>query len=77
MIARMKKRVTLSLDGDTVEYLTRRAEAETNGNLSVYVDRVVRNAALAESAAAHAAWFSAHPGYLDDAEAERDAAAAA
>jgi hypothetical protein len=73
----MKQRVSLSLDGVTMDYLTRRASVETNGNVSAYIDRVVRAAAVAESVAAHAEWYAARPGYAENAEADRYAAGAA
>jgi hypothetical protein len=71
----MKERITLSLERETAEYLTRKAQ-ESGTNLSAYVDRYFRHAALAESVASHAAWYTAHPGYADDSEAERSAAGA-
>ena len=70
----MKNRVTLSLDEQTVAYLNAKAQQLTGGNLSAYVDRLARQAALEESVAQHAAWYAAHPTYVEDAEAERLAA---
>ncbi|MBV1851881.1 hypothetical protein [Catellatospora tritici] len=70
----MKSRVTLSLEESTLNYLARRAEAETGGNVSALLERVVQAAAVAESAKLHAAWFTNRPGYADTAEAERYAA---
>lgn len=74
MMERMKARITLSLDETTVAYLTRAAQTATGGNLSAYVDRLAQQAALAESVAAHADWYAAHPGYAEAAEDERYAA---
>jgi len=70
----MKSRVTLSLEESTLNYLSRRAQAETGGNVSALLERVVQAAAVAESAKQHAAWFSSRPGYTEAAEAERYAA---
>jgi hypothetical protein len=70
----MKARVTLSLDPATVDYLNRQAAAKTKGNLSAYLDQLVRDAALAESVDQHAAWYATHPTFVEDAEAERYAA---
>ncbi len=74
MMISMKARITLSLDETTVAYLTQAAQAATGGNVSAYVDRLARQAALAESVAQHAAWYADNPGYAEDAEAERHAA---
>lgn len=73
----VKSRVTFSLDGTTVEYLTRRAKAKTHGNVSAVVDQLVRDAALKEAVQSEAAWYATRPGYAEDAEAERHAAGAA
>lgn len=70
----MKSRVTLSLEEGTLSYLSRRAAAETGGNVSALLERVVQAAAVAESAKQHAAWYAAKPGYAEAAEAERYAA---
>src|SRR5215475_9851673 len=43
----MKARVTLSLDESTVEFLNRGAKSRTGGNVSAYVDRLVRDTARA------------------------------
>jgi hypothetical protein len=70
----MKERVTMSLDASTVAYLADKARQTTGGNVSAYVDRLARQAALEESIAQHAAWYAAHPDLVEDAEAERLAA---
>lgn len=72
----MKRRVTLSLDAATADYLSRRAKNETGGNVSALVERIVHANAVAESVRQHAAWFAAHPGYHEAAEAERYASSA-
>lgn len=73
----MKNRLSLSVDETTAEYLTKRAQRETRGNVSALVDRLVRAARLTESVQAEAVWYAAHPGHAEDAEAERTAAGAA
>ncbi|WP_120317178.1 hypothetical protein [Catellatospora citrea] len=70
----MKSRVTLSLEESTINYLSKRAQVETGGNVSALLERVVHAAAVTESAKQHAAWFAARPDYADAAEAERYAA---
>lgn len=77
MMLRMKQRVTLSLDEATLAFLSQKAEQNTKGNVSAYVERLAREAALGESVALHAAWYAAHPTAVEDAEAERYAARAA
>jgi hypothetical protein len=67
----MKERMTLSLDRVTAKYLATAAKRETSGNVSAMVDKIVRAHALAESVRREAAWYAAHPGYAEDAEAER------
>ncbi|HWG98937.1 MAG TPA: hypothetical protein VNV66_06350 [Pilimelia sp.] len=66
--------MSLSVEALTAQYLTSRAQRETGGNVSALLDRLVRQVQLAEAAAAEAAWYAAHPGYAEDAEAERYAA---
>jgi len=70
----MKARVTFSLDEGTLSYLTQRAQAETGGNVSALLERVVRAAAVAESAKQHATWYAGRPEYAESAETERYAA---
>jgi hypothetical protein len=70
----MKKRVSLSLDGSTAEYLAARAQRETGGNVSALLDRMVRAAQLAEALKAEADWYAANLNYAEAAEAERYAA---
>ena len=74
MMARMKSRVTLSLDEATVAYLNEAAKRATGGNVSAYVDKLARAAALDESVRQHTAWYAENPDYAADAEAERYAA---
>ncbi|HSV65744.1 MAG TPA: hypothetical protein VLJ59_07545 [Mycobacteriales bacterium] len=73
----MKQRLSLSVDETTARYLASRARSETNGNVSALVDRIVRAARLAECVRAEAAWYAAHPDYVETAEVERSAAGAA
>lgn len=70
----MKERLSLSVETPTAQYLARRAQAETNGNVSALVDRLVREALLAESVRAEALWLAQHADYAEQAEAERHAA---
>jgi hypothetical protein len=70
----MKERLSLSVDRETAAYLDARAQAETAGNVSALVDRLVRQARLAEALRAEAAWYAERPEYAEDAEAERHAA---
>jgi hypothetical protein len=70
----VKERLSLSVEPDTAAYLTGRAAAETKGNVSALVDRLVRQAQLAEAVRTEAAWYAGHPDYAEDAEAERYAA---
>jgi hypothetical protein len=67
----MKERLSLSVEAPTAAYLTERAKRETGGNVSALVDRLARAAQLAESARAEARWYAEHPGYAENAEAER------
>lgn len=70
----MKERVTMSLETSTVAYLAAKAKRSTGGNVSAYVEKLARQAALQESIDQHAAWYAAHPNVVEDAEAERLAA---
>ncbi len=49
MMSCVKARVTLSLDAVVVDYLTRQAKAETGGNLSALVDRMIRPSVIADA----------------------------
>jgi hypothetical protein len=73
----VKQRLSLSVDKSTATYLADRARGETNGNVSALIDRIVREAWLAEAVRDEVAWYRAHPGFVEDAEAERYAADAA
>ena len=68
----MKSRVTLSLDETTVEFLNREAKSQTGGNVSAYVDRLVRHTALAEAAAQLGSWYARNPDYAELDELERN-----
>jgi hypothetical protein len=74
MMDRMKARVTLSVDESVAQYLTRAAQVVTGGNVSAFVEQLVRERQLAESVALHAGWYAARPDAAGDAEAERDVA---
>lgn len=66
----VKQRVTISVDPTIAAYLQRRS----GGNVSAFVEAHFATEALRESVAAHAEWFSARPGWLEEAEAERHSA---
>lgn len=74
MIPRVKERVSLSLETTTAAYLAQRAAGETGGNVSALVERLVRQARLADSVRAEARWYAEHPGIVEIAEADRYAA---
>jgi hypothetical protein len=67
----VKQRLSLSVDKTTANYLTARAQGETNGNVSALVDRIVRQSWLAEAVRSEVEWYKAHPGFVEDAERER------
>jgi hypothetical protein len=73
----VKERMSLSLDGETVAYLSAAAAKLTGGNVSALVDKIVRGYALRESLRSEARWYAANPRAVDDAEAERYEAGAA
>ena len=74
MIRRMKKRMSLSVDVRTADYLGERAARETGGNVSALVDQLVGRLQLEAALAAEAHWYAGHPDVVEDAEAERYAA---
>lgn len=67
----MKQRLSLSVEPSTAAYLAQCAEAETNGNVSAMVDRIVRQAWLAAAVQSEVEFYKANPTYLEDAERER------
>jgi hypothetical protein len=73
----VKERLSLSVDSGTARYLSARAQRETGGNVSALVERLVRDRQLADAVQAEAAWYVAHSGFAEAAEAERLAAGAA
>jgi len=75
LLRMQRERITVSLDVVTATRV-RQCGARSRGGASGYLERLVRQDALREAAEQHAQWFAAHPSWLDDAEAERDAAAA-
>lgn len=70
----MKERMSLSVEAPTAAYLAQRAARETGGNVSALVDRLARQAQLAEALDAEARWYADNPTAVEDAEAERYAA---
>jgi hypothetical protein len=63
-------RLTISVP----DALAKRITAAAGGNVSGWMTKAARNALLAETSNAEAAWYASHPSYTDDAEAERHAA---
>jgi hypothetical protein len=75
MIGRMQKvRLTVSLDAG-VAARVRQCGARSRGGASGYLERLVREDELREGVDAMARWYTQHPSYAEDAEAERLAAA--
>jgi hypothetical protein len=75
MLQRMQKqRITVSLDAG-VAARVRQCGARSRGGASGYLERLVREDELREGVDAMVRWYAQHPGYADDAEAERVAAA--
>lgn len=68
-----RERLTVSLETDTAARV-RQCGARTKGGASAYLEKLVRQDALAEAAASAAGWYAAHPGYAADSEAEALAA---
>jgi hypothetical protein len=69
-----KVRITVSLDAGVVARV-RQCSARSRGGASGYLERLVREDELREGVDAMARWYAQHPGYAEDAEAERVAAA--
>jgi hypothetical protein len=75
MMKRMQKeRLTVSFDARVAERV-RECGARSRGGASGYLERLVREDQLREGVDAMARWYAQHPGYVEDAEAERIAAA--
>jgi hypothetical protein len=75
MLQRMQKeRITISLDAG-VAARVRQCGATSRGGVSGYLERLIRQDELREGVDAMARWYARHPGYADDAEAERAAVA--
>ncbi len=69
----MTERVEFEVDQGTAAYL-RACARRRDGSMSAAAARQLRNLALADSAAQHAAWAAGEPSFFADAEAEREAA---
>jgi hypothetical protein len=75
MLPRMhKERITISLSPGVAERV-RQCGAKNRGGVSGYLERLVRQDELREGVDAMARWYDRHPGYAEDAEDERIAAA--
>ncbi|MGH3902967.1 MAG: hypothetical protein ACRDTE_02020 [Pseudonocardiaceae bacterium] len=68
-----RERLTVSMEARTAARV-RQCGARIKGGASAYLERLVRQDALAEAAESAAGWYAAHPGYAADAEAEATAA---
>ena len=68
-----RERLTVSLEPQTAAWV-RQCGARTRGGVSAYLERLARQDALREAAAAAASWYAAHPSYAADSEAEARAA---
>ncbi|MGH3567378.1 MAG: hypothetical protein ACRDRH_15365 [Pseudonocardia sp.] len=69
----MTERVELEVDQSTAAYL-RACARQLDGSMAAAAERQLRELALADSAARHAAWAASEPSFFADAEAEREAA---
>ena len=67
------ERVELDVDQGTAAYL-RACARQRGGSMAVAAACQLRELALADSAAQHAAWAASEPSFFADAEAEREAA---
>lgn len=74
MLRMQKERLTVSLDAGVAAHV-RQCGARSRGGASGYLERLVREDQLREGVDAMARWYAQHPGYAEDAEAERTAAA--
>lgn len=70
----MKQRMTINVDAPLAAWLQSEASSSTNGNVSAYLEDLIRREALRESLSSHADFFAARPGWFDDLEAEHEAA---
>ena len=69
----MSERLTVSFDA-SVARRVRHCGARTEGGVSGYLERLVRQDELREGLRTHGRWFAQHPGYDEDARAEGAAA---
>jgi hypothetical protein len=67
------ERVELEVDPGTAAYL-RACARRRGGSMAAAATRQLRELALADSVAQHAAWAAGEPSFFIDAEAEREAA---
>jgi hypothetical protein len=69
----MTERLTFSFDDQTAGRV-RQCAAHTRGGASAYVARLIKQDQLREAGESMARWYSAHPTFVEDQSAERDAA---
>lgn len=69
-----RERITVSLDSG-VAARVRQCGATSRGGASGYLERLVRQDQAREAVDAMARWYAARPEHVEDAEAERVAAA--
>ncbi len=76
MLLRMQKeRLTISVDREVATRVRQCGARHGAGGASGYLERLVRQDQIREAADALGRWYTGHPAYIDDAEAERLAAA--
>ena len=73
MMRMPKERLTVSLDAG-VAARVRQCGARSSGGASGYLERLVREDQMRQGVQAMADWYAQHPGYAEDADAERAAA---
>jgi hypothetical protein len=69
-----RERITVSLDSGVAAHV-RHCGATSRGGASGYLERLVRQDQAREAVDAMARWYATHPEHVEDAEAERIAAA--
>lgn len=69
-----RERITVSLEAAVADRV-RQCGARSRGGASGYLERLVRQDELREGVEQMARWYQQHPGFAEDAEAERLAAA--
>lgn len=76
MLGRMQKeRLTISVDREVATRVRQCGARHGAGGASGYLERLVRQDQIREAADALGRWYDRHPGRIEEAEAERVAAA--